>query len=62
MYHTYIHHPVSVVVVVVIVGGGVKFFRFSPSSLKPLHGFTLNFVWMFLGWSPNKFVKIGVLP
>ena len=32
------------------------------SSLEPLHGFASNFVWMFLGWTPTKFVKIGVLP
>ena len=49
---------VSVVVVVV----GVNFFSFSTSSLKPLHGFASNFVWMFLGWTPTKFVKIRVLP
>ena len=49
---------VSVVVVVVV---GVNFFSFSTSSLKPLHGFASNFVWMFLGWIPTKFLKIGVL-
>ena len=38
------------------------FFGFSTSSLEPLHGFASNFVWMFLGWTPTKFVKIGVLP
>ena len=43
---------VSVVVVVVV---GVNF-SFSTSSLKPLHGFASNFVWMFLGWTPTKFV------
>ena len=48
---------VSVVVIVV----GVNFFSFWTSSLKPLHGFA-NFVWMYLGWTPSKFVKIGVLP
>ena len=32
------------------------------TSLEPLHDFTLNFVWMFLGWTPTKFVKIGMLP
>ena len=32
------------------------------SSLKPLHRFASNVVWMFLGWTPTKFVKIGVLP
>ena len=51
---------VSVVVVVVVVG--VNFFSFLTSSLKPLHGFDSHFVWMFLGWTPTKFVKIGVLP
>ena len=57
-------HPVSVVgvVVVVVVVVGVNFFGFSTSSLEPLHGFASNFVWMFLGWTPTKFVKIGVLP
>ena len=55
-------HPVSVVVVVVVVFG-VNFFGFSTSSLEPLHGFASNFVWMFLGRTPTKFVKIiGVLP
>ena len=42
---------VSVVVVVV----DVNFFSFSTSSLKPLHGFDSNFVWMFLGWTPTRF-------
>ena len=28
------------------------------SSLEPLHGFASNLVWMFLGWTPTKFVKI----
>ena len=32
------------------------------SSIESLHGFASNFVWMFLGWIPTKFVKIGVLP
>ena len=32
------------------------------SSLEPLHGFASSFVWMFLRWTPTKFVKIGVLP
>ena len=32
------------------------------SSLEPLHGFASNFVWMFLGWTPTKFVQIGVQP
>ena len=27
-----------------------------------MHGFASNFVWMFLGWTPTKFVKIRVLP
>ena len=40
----------------------MNFFGFSTSSLEPLHGFASNFVWMFLVWTPNKFVKIGVLP
>ena len=35
---------------------------FLTSSLEPLQGFASNFVWMFLGWTPTKFVKIGVLP
>ena len=34
---------------------------FFISSLEPLHRFASNFVWMFLGWTPTKFVKIGVL-
>ena len=29
------------------------------SSLEPLQGFASNFVWMFLGWTPTKFVRIG---
>ena len=41
-------------------GGGVNFFSFS-TSLKPLHGIAANFVWMFLGWIPTKFVKIRML-
>ena len=54
-------HSVSVVVVVVVVVVvGVNFFGFS-TSLELLHGFASNFVWMFLGWTPTKFVKIGVL-
>ena len=32
------------------------------TSLEPLHGFASKFVWMFLGWTPTKVVKIGVLP
>ena len=59
-------HPVSVVVVVivvvVVVVVGVNFFGFSTSSLEPLHRFASNLVWMFLGWTPTKFIKIGVLP
>ena len=35
---------------------------FLTSSIEPLHGFASNFVWMILGWTPTKFVKIGVLP
>ena len=40
-----IDQAVSVVVV------GVNFFSFL-TSLKPLHGFASNFVWMFQGWTP----------
>ena len=29
---------------------------------EPLHDFGSNFVWMFLGWTPTKFVKTRVLP
>ena len=32
------------------------------TSLEPRHRFASNLVWMFLGWTPTKFVKIGVLP
>ena len=32
---------------------------FYISSLEPLHGFASNFMWMFLGWTPTKFVKMG---
>ena len=32
------------------------------TSLKPNHRFDSNFVWMFLVWTPTKFVKIWVLP
>ena len=32
------------------------------TSIEPLHGFASNFVWMFLWWTPTKYVKIGVLP
>ena len=35
---------------------------FLTSSLELLHGFASNFVWIFLGWTPTNFVKIGVLP
>ena len=35
---------------------------FLTSSLELLHRFASNFVWMFLGWTPTKLVKIGVLP
>ena len=49
------NQAVSVVVVVVVVG--VNFFSFSTSSLKPLHGFASNFVRMFLGWTPTKFIS-----
>ena len=31
------------------------------TSLKPLHEFAFNFVWMFLGWSPIKIVKTLIL-
>ena len=32
------------------------------TSIKPNHRFASNFVSMFLGWTPTKFVKIWVLP
>ena len=32
------------------------------TSLKPLHEITSIFVWMFLGLTPTKFVKIQMLP
>ena len=32
------------------------------SSLESLQGFASNFVWMFLGGTPTKFVQMGVLP
>ena len=32
------------------------------TSLEPLYEFASNFVWMFLGWTPTKFVEIGELP
>ena len=35
---------------------------FLTSFLEALHGFDSNFLWMFLGWTPTKFVKIRVLP
>ena len=50
-------HPVSVV-----LGVGVKLFTFSTSSPKPLNGFASNLVYLFLGQTPTKFVKIGALP
>ena len=34
---------------------------FLTSSLEPLHRCASNFEWMFLGWTPTKFVKIRVL-
>ena len=34
---------------------------FLTSSFELLHRFASNFVWMFLGWTPTKFVKIGML-
>ena len=51
-------HPVLVIVFVVVVVG----MNFFTSSLKSLHRFASNFVWMFLRWTPTKFVKIGLLP
>ena len=53
---------VVVVIVVVVAVVRVNFFSFSTSSLKTLHGFASNYVWMFLSWTPTKFVKIKVLP
>ena len=32
------------------------------TSLKLRHGLALNFVWMFSGWAPSKYVKICVPP
>ena len=32
------------------------------SSLEPLNGIASNFVWVFLEWTPIKFVKIWALP
>ena len=29
--------------------------------IEQLHGFASKFVWMFLGWTPTKFVKIATL-
>ena len=34
---------------------------FLTYALKPMHRFAPNFVWMFLGRTPTKFVKIRVL-
>ena len=31
------------------------------TSLKTMHGFAINFVWIFLEWTPTKCVKILVL-
>ena len=47
-------HKVSAVVdgsVLVVV----NFLLFRP--LKPLHGFALNFAWMFFRWTPTKFAS-----
>ena len=35
---------------------------FLTYSLELLHRFASNILWMFLGWTPTKFVKIRVLP
>ena len=35
---------------------------FLTSTLELLLRFASNNVWMFLGWTPTKFVKIVVLP
>ena len=35
---------------------------FLTSYFELQQGFDSNFVWMFLGCTPTKFVKIGVLP
>ena len=32
------------------------------TSLKPKHRFASTFLWMFLDWTPTKFIKIGVRP
>ena len=50
----------GIVVVVVVVIVCHELFTFS-TSYKSLHGFASNFVWIFLSWTPTKFVKIGVL-
>ena len=31
------------------------------SSLKKLHGYTSNFVWKFIGWTPTK-LNFGCYP
>ena len=33
--------------------------EFFLTSLKPLHGFASDFMWMFLRWIHIKFVQIG---
>ena len=38
------------------------YYPFVTSSLKPMHGFASNLVWMFLDWTPTKFVKLGWYP
>ena len=48
-------HPVS-------VGNVVVNFLLSLTSLKQLHGFASNFVWMFPWWTPTKLSKIRMLP
>ena len=35
----------------------IPFFTF-----KLKNGFATNFVWIFLGWTPTKFIEIRVLP
>ena len=55
-------HHVSVVVFVVIVVVAVNFFAFSTSRKRLLHGCAANFMLMFLGCTPTKFVNMGVLP
>ena len=44
------------------VFGVVIVVNFFTSSVKPLHGCASYFVWIFLLWTPTKFVKIEVLP